>query len=80
MDNANEIPTKGSLVEIIIATRYGKHQIKEGDLGVFIEFVKTDLDDKEYGGIILEWFFIYMQRIGQKIAIPRSEFEIVKKT
>ena len=79
LEDLNKVPDKCSLVEITKSSRYGKHKIEIGNVGIFVEFVKTSTEEKEYGGLILEWFYVYLPNIGQTICVPRTEFKVLNK-
>ena len=72
------VPDKGALIRITLDSSWGNHKIKKGDLGIFTAFVVTHIgDNKENEAVLLDFFYVYLRRIGEKLAIPRKEFEIV---
>jgi len=72
-------PPKCCLVRILEDFPYGPHEIKKGDIGIFTAFVTTNVGEKEHEAIIVDFFYVYLPKLGFKITIPRSDFEIIKK-
>lgn len=72
-------PPRCCLIRIVRDFKYGLHEIHKGDLGIFTKHVTTDVGKKEYEAVIVDFFYVYIPKMGEIIAIPLSDFEVVKK-